>query len=162
MKRTLAILCAIIVVCFSACFNDVEKEQKLTADDLTSSQQALIDMVYRNMSIWEVQTKRNDVLYDVNKIAFYNFSSDKGLAFYISWDVPGYNLDFGYAYGSGYFVSNDEMIPITSATYSGYEDETIHEGWLARVSYDGYYWDAGATDEEKYQKIVDAFLEYIN
>lgn len=126
----------------------------ITKDDLTQSDYTYIDAVYSTMSQWDCSTYDSGENHYINKIAFYDFQNQDEVVFFKNYPIAGYC-------GSGYYVSENGLERISYSVYDT-DIQSLHTTLLARTSYDGCEWDHYASDGEKYQMIVDAYLKYIN
>lgn len=156
---------AIMLLFMTACTEDVVK---YTEEDLTATDKQRIECVYSNIDTWEYNISKGGVSLSIQKLSFYEFEPGGDMCFYVSWSDPTEQSDLGYAkyygtvYSEGYFMFGDDIERIGGFSVYEYEKTTRHEGYIARVSYNGSSWNANASDTTKYDMIVDAYLDYLN
>ncbi len=140
----------LIVISFCSC-TVTEIEQKT----LTENDYKYIDLVYEYMSEWEAKSYYDSGEYHtINKIAFYDFDGTGRLCFYKNYPIAAY-------YAVGYFIYDDRMESMDFSVYD-HDENTRHRGFSMMTSVDGIDWDVKATDEEKYRRLEEAYLKYLN
>lgn len=147
--KSIVIIALILSMTLCSCFST-----EITKTDLTENDYVYIDLVYSNLTKWEHKIYDSGEKHTINKIAFYDFDGTGKLCFYKNYPVAAGS-------GVGYFIYEDKMVGMDFSVYD-YDENTRHRGWLARTTIDGIDWNVKATDEEKYQKLEEAYLKYLN
>lgn len=162
---TFIIMIIMVLTLLTACSQDAVK---YTEEDLTTTDKQIINSVYSNIDVWEYNISKGGASLSIQKLSFYEFSPGGDMCFYVSWSTPTEQADLGYAkyygsvYSAGYFIYDSEIERIGDFSVYEYEDTSRHEGYIARVSYNGSPWVSTASDDAKYDMIVDAYLDYRN
>ena len=152
MKKLVFIISVfLVIITFCACSNKSE----FTIDDLTSEDYLYIDAVYNEVEGWNRGKEDSGRTFYIDRISFYYFYELDKVAFYYNYPIAGYS-------GTGFYVEEDGLEWVGAKNDEFKDISTRHTSCLVNNSSTGTLWDHDATEEEKYQIIVNAYLRYLN
>lgn len=123
---------------------------------LTDADNKNINTVYELSSKWDTpsQTGTTSDKY-INKIKFFDFDGTGKISFFVSYDV-------NYILGAGYYILEDGTIErIEQEDVYDTDTHTRIMGCIGQTMSSGADWNQSFTDEEKFNVIKNAYIDYL-
>lgn len=150
-KAKMKKLCFILslVLTLSMFFAGCELNQEI---ELTDTDNEIIETVYGLYSEWDIPTDDND---HINRIKFFDFDGAGTVSFFMTYDV-------NYVLGKGYYIlDNGTMERIKKESVYDTDTQIRYTGCIGTTMGCGTQWNQSYTDEEKYETIKNAYIEFL-